>query len=578
MTAIGLLLVFLMNAMWALAFLQLLSPFPVYLLVAGSSLFLFVTLSGLSIDQARKYLRRLTPFEKLLLCFIVFLLVTSFLRAFAPVTGIDTLAQRLNTAKRYIQHGGFVSLPHSIHSNLNVGAEMLYALALLIGPAQLAALFAFGFAFLLLAASYSLAHKVSGRSAGIYTAVFVVSNVPFYYFSHNPLQDSLATLFLVLALHASFSLQSERGGSAAIIMGVFCGAALAVKLTAGVFIFALFAAHFTTSVISSPSRMKVLKYLVVASVITLLAYVPWMLKSHQITGNPLYPLLNSWFDIRHPHEITAFEEGLRQGPGIRWSEYFYYPFYVSFINSKRNFLGPLMLVFFPVALYLRFWRKKWLTFFAITGFITYTVAHYMMTGRAAYMTPRPRHIYIVIVLLSIICGWAASRVRGRSIKLAFRGLLLSWLIFFTTYTTYRKVHAVPVLLGLQSAAEYHKSEKSGFDYYEDYLVLNRLAHPGEKVLTFDSRAFYLEPDYFLAVILDRVLAYEGINTADSVLQWLHKNGVRYVYLCNREEYHSLAITGQIEELAKQEKITAVLRNADLDATIYVLPDALSPDL
>ena len=111
-------------------------------------------------------------------------------------------------------------------------------------------------------------------------------------------------------------------------------------------------------------------------------------------------------------------------------------------------------------------------------------------------------------------------------------LIISWVIFFSVYTTVKKIQAFPVIFGVQSKEEFHENHVHGFKWYKDFAFLNNTVKGNDRVLLFDPRAYYLDPDYVLARRVKYMIHLNKNSKAEVLYNYLKLNNVKYIWFDN----------------------------------------------
>jgi len=244
-----------------------------------------------------------TILSKLLLAVVAVLLVLAFIAALAPPTAKDTLLYHLALPKAFIAGGGLNFVDGNIASYLSLGAEMHNVWAMLLGGlvsprAAEAAAGATTFVFfpLLLLAIYGWTREIALPLTWRIIAVLLIASIPtVYHISSSDYIDVELALFVTLAIYSLSRWWKTGERSSLVLVAIFLGAALSIKLTA-LFIFAAF-----TLVILLRARSEGAaagKVVVSGLAALMLAGViasPWYLRTWKATGSPVFPFyLNIW--------------------------------------------------------------------------------------------------------------------------------------------------------------------------------------------------------------------------------------------------------------------------------------------
>lgn len=245
--------------------------------------------------------------ERALIGIVVLTVVVAFVAALAPPIAKDTLLYHFSVPNAFAvqQSNSFIS--GNIASFLPLGAEMQVLWARLLGwyfgPRAVetaGSISIFMFFPPLLLAVYGWARQLGITRTWALTATVIVVSVPtaFHVVSSGYIDIALA-LFVTLAVYSLTRWWKEQTWGWAVLIGVYLGAALSVKLTA-VFVVAAFALMIllrarggknTRAGILRPGRALATgpAALVLAGVIA----SPWYIRTWVATGSPVFPFYMS---------------------------------------------------------------------------------------------------------------------------------------------------------------------------------------------------------------------------------------------------------------------------------------------
>ena len=187
-------------------------------------------------------------FQIVLLFLLVAFIVLGLIASLAPPIAKDALLYHFAVPKTFVaQHGnGFID--GNIASYLAMGTEMHYVWAMLLGgyfgpPAAEAAAGATAFLFFpfLLVIVFGWAREIGISRTSSLIATLVVAAVPTaYHVASSGYVDLSLALYITLAAYGLTRWWKEQSWGWVILIGIFLGAALSVKLTS-VFVIAAFA-------------------------------------------------------------------------------------------------------------------------------------------------------------------------------------------------------------------------------------------------------------------------------------------------------------------------------------------------
>jgi Dolichyl-phosphate-mannose-protein mannosyltransferase len=174
--------------------------------------------------------------------------------------------------------------------------------------------------------------------------------------------DLPLAFFGLLAVHAFLRWKENKTATNwLIVLGITVGYATGIKLFGAfcliLIVPALVYFSFSEKVEPIPPRKITRRLIIQLSVLGLTLFVccvPWLLRSYLLTGNPVYPLLNNFFNS--PYWSSAYDEQIKlaylrsQTDRSLWG-YLTLPWStVMEANKFRSIFGPLFLMLLPVTL------------------------------------------------------------------------------------------------------------------------------------------------------------------------------------------------------------------------------------
>ncbi|MEP6946678.1 MAG: glycosyltransferase family 39 protein [Acidobacteriota bacterium] len=243
-----------------------------------------------------------TGFDRALLLLIAVPLGLAFVASLAPPVAKDTLLYHFAVPKAYIAQHGNAFIDGNIASYLALGTEMHMVWAMLLGgfvssrAAEIAGgVITFSFLPLLLAALFGWARETGLSRRWSLIAVLLVATVPtaFHVASSGYIDIALA-LNVTLAIGSLCRWWTDRENGSLIMIAIFLGAALAIKLTA-LFVVAAFALVIVFRARDGKDSAKVLLTGIAALILAGVIASPWYLRTWQATGSPVFPFyLSIW--------------------------------------------------------------------------------------------------------------------------------------------------------------------------------------------------------------------------------------------------------------------------------------------
>jgi len=276
-----------------------------------------LVLGGLSFHRVREAKaesrkpERVAVYDKVILGLIAVPLVLSFISALAPPTSKDTLLYHFALPKAWIAQGSNSFVEGNIASYLALGTEMHVVWAMLLGglvtprAAEVTAGATVWIFFpLLLAAIFGWAREIGVSRRWSLLAVLMVASVPsIYHVAASAYIDVALALYVTLAVYSlsRWWKSLERGWL--ILVALFLGAALSMKLTTVVVIAAfglvvLLRARETKNPVAtapgSDAGVSRTGGRIVAAGFAALLFAgliasPWYLRTWAETGSPFFP-------------------------------------------------------------------------------------------------------------------------------------------------------------------------------------------------------------------------------------------------------------------------------------------------
>lgn len=522
-------------------------------------------------------IKELNFLEKFLISAALVFFIISFISLFIPLDGMDVLTARMNTPKRYLINHGFLSLPHSLASNLPMSTEMLFLFGLTIGSDIISRFFVWVIAILLYLLIIDISKYYFDLKTGVVAASIILCTQTFNAQSFIPLIDLNLALFILLSIRHLLLYFEKKELKSLVLFSIFSGVSISIKFNGIIFIAFLVILLIYNSIKNKNPQFK---YVFMCAIIIFMFIVPWNIKSYLFTNNPIYPYFSDLFNLNppynalkefNPYAINLNNICIKQ----KILDFFLYPWDISngiitvtSFPKQYGIIGPLIGILFVVALIKKFYLRKLLLLFFALALINYTI-HFLAL---LYLGPLPRYIFISFILLSIIGSWAFHNLENKLLKKTLTILIICWSIFFISFSSYKKTKKWSYIFNKETISEYY--EKDGnFKYYKDFTYLNKIVKKNEKVLIFDPRAYFLDTDYILARYTYYIWKYEKINSAEDIGQWLKKNNVRYLCfdkdLMKLQPYDRILIK-KIKDFIAYRNLSPISLNAELNTHIYKL--------
>jgi len=229
--------------------------------------------------------------------------------AIAPATDSDTLLYHLGAPSIYVQHHGFVYVPHNLWTNIPLFTEMMYAAGLCVMNQTLARLFVPCSYVLVLIGSWCFCRRHLPHVSPWVPALLVGSIPLLAILNCTSLNDVTLLAYELGALYAFVSFwragtREERRGWL-IVASVVCACAASIKYAGW-----LPAAVLLPATVWRMGALEGRRGTVAACSIVLTSLLLpglWLAKNVGYTGNPVYPLAFSVFGGRNWSAALAAE-------------------------------------------------------------------------------------------------------------------------------------------------------------------------------------------------------------------------------------------------------------------------------
>ena len=268
--------------------------------------------------------------------------VLNFAGALAPPLEYDELEYHLGALADYQRAGRIMFLPHNFYSNMPQLTEMLYLLGRTTTSEIAAKLLHWSFGLLGALAIYGLGQRLWSKAVGL-TAAALFYCVPFVqYLGQTARIDLATTFFATLAFGALVLWSEEDKGEFVWLSALSAGAAVATKWPA-------------IPVVLLPAALMLVSrrrysLLVGFWLLAGLMVLPWLVKNWCLAGNPVYPVLYSWFPHAHWNADQAILLSEKHAPTFGWGA----PWQFLGLLWKYSFTEPgavpLLLLTVPLVL------------------------------------------------------------------------------------------------------------------------------------------------------------------------------------------------------------------------------------
>ena len=242
---------------------------------------------------------------------IIILVLSISVLAWVPPVSRDALIHHLAIPKLWIEHGGIYEIPESSFSYYPMNLDLLYTVPLILHNDIIPKFIHLIFGLLTGWLVYRYLEKRISRIYGLVGALFFLS-IPVVVKLCITVYVDLGLVFFSTAalLQVLDWIDNRYALKNLFLAAVFCGLALGTKYNALIVFFLLSVfipfSYLRLSQGKSQNQLKAIGYSLIFVTISLSIFSPWMIKNYLWTGNPVYPLYNSWFDNKAaPNNISA---------------------------------------------------------------------------------------------------------------------------------------------------------------------------------------------------------------------------------------------------------------------------------
>ncbi|MBK7391814.1 MAG: glycosyltransferase family 39 protein [Chloracidobacterium sp.] len=448
-----------------------------------------------------KWPKLITGSKLPLLGLIVLPVLLALISALAPPTAKDALLYHFAVPRAFVAQHSNAFIDGNIASYLALGTEMQSVWAMLLGNIfsprageAAAGVTTFLFFPLLLLAIYGWARElnISRNLALIATAIAATVPSAYHVASSGYIDLSLA-LYVTLATYGLTRWWKEQTWGWVILIGIFLGAALSIKLTA-VFVFAAFALIVLLRARGAENAGKIVGLGFAALLLAGVIASPWYIRTWVATGSPVFPFYMSiWPGKANGWDVER--SNLFQGMNSQYGgadtnklNYLTAPARVSIMaqpEQPANYDGVLGVAFL-IGLPLLVW--------ALWKF-DLAVEIKIMSGVAAivylfwlFSSEQLRYLLPIVPLLAIAIAASVETIGGKkgSLKTVAQYAFIAAAVCGTLTTVAWFCQRAPlrVVLGGETRDQYLTRN---LDYYPYYQAVNNDTAPDARIWLINMR-------------------------------------------------------------------------------------------
>jgi len=456
-----------------------------------------------------------TAFDKVSLALIVLPAGLALLASLAPPIAKDTLLYHFAVPKAFIAQGSNAFIQGNIASYLALGTEMHVVWAMLLGNlvsarAGEAAAGATTFLFfpLLLAAVFGWARELDTSRRSSLIAVLMVAAIPTaFHVASSGYVDLALALFITLAIWSLCRWWRLQDRQSIILIAIFLGAALSIKLTT-VFVIAAFAlivllrarvekdpvAVAPGSNLGPSSTRRIVFGGIAALLLAGVFASPWYVRNWAATGSPVFPFYMSiWKGAAEGWDVER--SNLFQAMNSQYGDaaanpvnYLTAPFRVSLAAQPEDpplydgVLGPMFLIGLPLLIW-AFWKREVATEAKIAAGVAGVMFLFWLFSSAQL-----RYLLPIVPALAIAIAASVKSLSGQRDALNkvanFSLAGASLLCIVTSFAWFCQKAPLRVVLGGETRDQYLTRN---LDYYPFYQAINADTPTDAKVWLINMR-------------------------------------------------------------------------------------------
>jgi hypothetical protein len=426
-------------------------------------------------------------FIKINLFLIIFLFIfVEFILALTPPVARDALIHHLAIPKLWIMHGGFYDTPWAVYSYYPMNLDLLYLIPLYFGNDIIPNFIHLGFGIGTAVIIYYYLRRNLNHVAGLFGGLIFISTPIIIRLSTVAYVD-LGLIFFITASILAFLRWREseyKQHKWLLISSVAMGLALGTKYNALVAWFFLVLAVVFIHSRDVGDQWKAVKCGLIFFIISLVVFSPWLIKNIILTGNPLYPLFNGFFNSNQGSDVGTYSiaSGYSHLSMFKIREILYGEslweilsipvriFFQGQDHSARYFegvLNPILIIFVPFAFMKKDIKIEKLFFLYFSIFFI-LITFFLDEIRTRYILPAIPFLVILTVMgLVNIFEWLTAR-ESLLRKIYMPGLV----IFLIALLTMNVIYIKEYYLRIDPTNYLHKKESR-----EDFIIRHDSSHP-----------------------------------------------------------------------------------------------------
>ncbi|MBW2602830.1 MAG: phospholipid carrier-dependent glycosyltransferase [Deltaproteobacteria bacterium] len=365
----------------------------------------------------RKTLENTAPF--ILCATVVVFFSTEFILNLTPPISRDALIHHLAVPNLWLKYGGYYEIPWAEYSYYPMYINLFYLVCLYlkndIAPKFIHLSFGIATSWLI----YLYLKQKFDRNWGLLGMVIFITTPIVVWLSTSAYIDLGMTFFTTGSVLAFIKWRDVDNSRFKwfLISSLCMGIAIGSKYNALIVWFIVNLMLMFSYVRDTNRQKSALKYGIMFSVITILVASPWYFKNYLQTGNPFYPLFNSFFKLLHHQTVQEALNGqaiektgkisffkIRQ---VMYGESFWetmlIPIRMFFQGKDSSYqyfqgsLNPILIIFLPFALLNKRYGKDKIFFVCFTVIFIF-MAFFLTAKQVRYILPVLPFLSILAVM------------------------------------------------------------------------------------------------------------------------------------------------------------------------------------
>jgi hypothetical protein len=388
--------------------------------------FLYLKTSNTTFN-IKKY--KFSRLSKIFMFLISLQVLVNLIGALGPELSFDALWYHLTIPKVFLENHRIFHISGNLlyYSDLPKNIDLIYLSFLGFSNEIVVKLIHLGFGILSVFALYQLSKKFLNKEMSLAVCLIFYSNLVIGWQSITAYVDLGVTFFEIVSLYYFFKWLEKYNFKFLLFSSITLGFSLSAKISVfnsiAVFIFLL-------SLIFISKRINFSKYLKSFSIyllIPLLITLPWLVFSFINTGNPIYPLLQTNFNILHDWNVINI---------------------LSLFIFASDPINPIYLIILPliILLFNKFdYKAKVLAFYSLLSLLVWFITS--STGGSRFILPF-LPAYSILVLITL------SKIKYVNLKKYLILLIIVISISSIGYRFLANYKYIPVIIGAESKSEF----------------------------------------------------------------------------------------------------------------------------